>query len=295
MKSKIILIILIIPLKIYSAFKDPGWSARPLALGRAFVAISDDVNAILYNPAGLTQTYLNSTIFSYTKPHINFNDLGLNYYFLASNFKLKKHFFGIGFTELSSPIYKEDTIIFNYAYPVRLTSIGINIKWLSHKYILDKRSALDPLFAEKNSKSVMSFDSGILLKLNNFKFGFAVNDINSPDVGIKTEDKIFKTLKLGLSQSIFFDSKKIIYSIEAVKKKIYHYNVGIETWLFDEVLAIRFGTNGTKKSINEFSTGIGYIFNLTPKILLQISYAVVFPIQMRETYGTHRIAIEMKY
>ncbi len=38
-----------------AAFLDIGYGARPMGMGGAFVAISDDANAILHNPAGLAR------------------------------------------------------------------------------------------------------------------------------------------------------------------------------------------------------------------------------------------------
>ena len=32
---------------------DTGYGARPSALGKAFVALADDANALYYNPAGM--------------------------------------------------------------------------------------------------------------------------------------------------------------------------------------------------------------------------------------------------
>ena len=37
----------------FAAFDDIGIGARPLGMGGAFVAVSDDANAAIYNPAGL--------------------------------------------------------------------------------------------------------------------------------------------------------------------------------------------------------------------------------------------------
>src|SRR3989304_3979087 len=38
---------------VFASFEDLGGGARPIGMGNAFTAISNDSNAILYNPAGL--------------------------------------------------------------------------------------------------------------------------------------------------------------------------------------------------------------------------------------------------
>ena len=50
-----------------SAFVDIGFGARPLGMGHAFSAITDDANAILWNPAGIAEVEGFEGTVSYTK------------------------------------------------------------------------------------------------------------------------------------------------------------------------------------------------------------------------------------
>src|SRR6185369_5748341 len=50
-----------------AAFQDTGWGARPIGMGGAFTAISDDSNAPLYNPAGLVQVQWNEVSAMYSR------------------------------------------------------------------------------------------------------------------------------------------------------------------------------------------------------------------------------------
>src|SRR6185436_19321357 len=50
-----------------AAFEDTGWGARPVGMGGAFTAISDDSNAPLYNPAGLVQVQWNEVSAMYSR------------------------------------------------------------------------------------------------------------------------------------------------------------------------------------------------------------------------------------
>ena len=38
-----------------AAFADIGYGARPMGMGGAFLAIADDANAVMWNPAGLVR------------------------------------------------------------------------------------------------------------------------------------------------------------------------------------------------------------------------------------------------
>ena len=40
---------------LYSAFENPSSGARPYGMGNAFCGLADDIQAIFYNPAGITQ------------------------------------------------------------------------------------------------------------------------------------------------------------------------------------------------------------------------------------------------
>jgi hypothetical protein len=48
-----------------------GQGARPVGMGDAYTAISDDINAIFWNPAGLTQIEKTAYVFSYTSWLVN--------------------------------------------------------------------------------------------------------------------------------------------------------------------------------------------------------------------------------
>src|SRR5436305_1138881 len=50
-----------------AAFLDDGWGARPVGMGGAFTAISDDSNASLYNPAGIAQLQWNEFSATYAQ------------------------------------------------------------------------------------------------------------------------------------------------------------------------------------------------------------------------------------
>ena len=58
-------------------FPEPG--VRPVALGGAFVAVADDVNAIFYNPAGLAKIKKQQVQIT----HTDLFGLGIDYNYIA--------------------------------------------------------------------------------------------------------------------------------------------------------------------------------------------------------------------
>jgi hypothetical protein len=62
--------------------------ARAVSMGEAFVSISNDINAIFYNPAGLATIENKVVLFSYQKGLVDVNCGSLVYFFPIKDFKL---------------------------------------------------------------------------------------------------------------------------------------------------------------------------------------------------------------
>ncbi|MDI6641780.1 MAG: hypothetical protein QME68_05665, partial [Elusimicrobiota bacterium] len=192
----------------FGAFKDNGWGARPVGMGGAFTAVSDDVLAISYNPAGISQIKYFELNAMYAKLYTGLDavDLGMSY--AAFVYPARKiGSFGLNWANfVSAKQYREDTICLAYAKSIneivkqlfkrRLIpelSLGLNIKYLQHSYILDEHTVNDPVFTQGNSKSNMTVDLGlwsnpIPRQLHGLSVGLMLKNIIQPDVGLKTKD-----------------------------------------------------------------------------------------------------------
>ena len=179
---------------LYAAFRDAGWGARPSGMGGAFVAIADDHNAPMWNPAGIAQLETRELAFTYGRPYMglelktgerdttslslghisavtpipSFGALGVSY----ANF-------------LVSSLYQEDTFVLNYANSLHdkffksdhtELYVGFNAKVLRRAYSVDTETldrerdasanrSTSP-FNEPDSKSAVTFDFGVLAKIN---------------------------------------------------------------------------------------------------------------------------------
>lgn len=121
----------------YGGMKDIG--ARPLSMGGAYVAISDEVDAGYWNPSGLAQNDIFKEI---TFMHTNLFGLDeLPYSFLS--FAVPESKFGaFGLSTVSlgnSGYYSENTVILSYGKKVYSSSLlkvnlGTNLKYLSLTY-----------------------------------------------------------------------------------------------------------------------------------------------------------------
>lgn len=303
-----------------AAFKDIGWSARSAGMGGAFTAVSDDSSGILYNPAGLTQAESPEVNLMYAKLFAGLDevDLGLNYG--AFLFPTK----GMGTFALnwanftSANQYREDTVSLAYARSLNVLvkhylkrrlapeiSFGVNVKYLSHSYTLDKYAREDPVFDGGDSKAGVAVDCGIWSRpmpnmCPGLTTGLVFKNINEPDVGLKTEDIVPMEIRYGLAYKInkCRSVRNILTSIDVAyrnqewgsdKDKLNLY-FGMEAWAFNEILGFRLGGN-----YNELATGFSVMMPEKFNLNLKLDYAFLWPMKIKETLGTHRVSLTYRF
>ena len=135
---------------------DTGWGTRAGGMGNTFTAIANEPAATLWNPAGIAQLEMLETTFMYNKLFAGIDDVNLTQMFASGVYPTETGAFGFTITDFSLwGFYRENTISASYAndfaellklnFPVMA---GINLKYLTHSYILDDRTKNidDPVF-----------------------------------------------------------------------------------------------------------------------------------------------------
>ncbi|HCJ66787.1 MAG TPA: hypothetical protein DHV62_05530 [Elusimicrobia bacterium] len=116
-----------------SAFVNIGYGARPMGLGGAYTAVADDVNAILWNPAGLTQLTKRQVTFMQTK-QLNL----IPYSFAAYGQPVPWYnlFAGAGFIYSGDDALKETSLYISGARQlfIDFLNIGASFKYRSASY-----------------------------------------------------------------------------------------------------------------------------------------------------------------
>ena len=132
----------------FAAFKDPGFTARPCGMGRAFTAVADDINAAWYNPAGLGFLDEQWALFSYSMPYLDVDGVDM-----AMSYASYMYPFGSYGTSAvtwarfnTDGLYSEDIFILTHGYDFNYLFAGFNIKYLNRAVILDKRTLNDEVF-----------------------------------------------------------------------------------------------------------------------------------------------------
>ncbi|MFH0948653.1 MAG: UPF0164 family protein [Elusimicrobiota bacterium] len=302
------------------AFKDSGWGTRPVGMGGAFTAVADDASGILFNPAGLARLKQMELDFMYAKLYTGLDavDLGLNY--AAAVYPIRElGSFGLNWANfVSLERYREDTVTLAYAKSVndlakqcfkrRLVpeiSFGVNLKYLQHSYTLDKRTVDDPVFAQGNVKSGITADLGLLSRpipkcLPGLSVGLMLKNITQPDVGLKTKDIVPAEIRLGTAYKIkrFKSIKNILFALDgtyrnqewgSVEDKL-NLHLGTEAWFIDELLGLRLGGN-----YNEVAFGFSFRTKKKLVVDLQLDYALIWPLQIKETTGSHRLSLTYRF
>ncbi len=287
----------------FGAFLDKGWGVRPVSMGGAFTGVADDANAPLWNPAGICQIENHQLSFMYGKPYWGLDNVDLEYNYFSYLLPYSEFTaFGLSWTNFSSENqYNENTLNLSIAqklyFPV-LSSLsgdtielltGINIKRISHKYILDEDTEDDPVFSDKNSCSEYDLDVGVLAHYpNGLSMGVCVKHMLQPNIGMKDVDKVPMDMHLGLSKGFW---GKLLTALDvSYRDRICNYHIGLEGDVVSNKMVMRTGAN-----LREASIGFGYLYNLENGLKLSFDYAFMFPFKLEEKAGSHRVSLNMQF
>jgi len=300
---------------VHAAFLDPGFGARPLGLGGAYTALSDDSNGAMYNPAGLSYLSRPEAGFMYAKLFYGLDNVNLGLQYGSFVCPIKRYgSIGVSYSNfVSDSQYNEAMYILSYANSISKYldlsdpydfSVGVNLKYLAHSYVLDPYTVNDPVFASGNSKSNYAADlgvTGIILNTDseNFTLGVVAKNINRPDMGLLDQDIVPMEFRGGVAYTIsslgfaenFILSADCGYRNQTATASENNINLaaGAESWFFKKMLALRAGGNSTS-----YSVGCGFSKSVS-SILLKIDYSMVIPFYVQNTSGSQRLSISFGF
>ncbi len=278
---------------------------RPAGMGGAFSGVADDINALYWNPAGLSQVE-NVTINPAQVQHFenaNFNYVGLVYpldEMRSANIKdLGTLGFSISLFDLGEFIGRDETgdninnfkcqdRIINISYGKSVTdrlSLGINGKFIAQEI-------------ESYKAEGYAFDVGGLYNtsIDNFSFGFCIQNLGNKIKFIEAENSLPLNIKLGFAYKMF--NKNLILAMDINKpiNNFYRINTGAEWWLAN-VLALRIGYKSRYDLGDGISAGAGlsikqFDYSFMPVKEILFDYAFV-------PYGdlgyTHQVSLILKF
>lgn len=285
-----------------AAFVDVGLGARPVGLGRAFVALADDANAALYNPAGLAGMESTQLTSMYARLYPGIDDDKLHVGYLGAARPVSRiGTLGLGVTNLWADLYSENVFIFSYGRPINeRLSVGANLKlmrWSAEGYT-------DPETGQSESGlswSGLAVDLGGLYRVDTgllgadgVQLGLALFNINQPSAAENGSDDA--KIPLGIEGGLVYmkNNFKLLlsYSRRDDKSRLH---IGQETELWNQrsplgmaSFSIRAGgfTLLSEGDGGELDFGCGFAVR---KAL--IDYAYVYPLALKDAGGCHKISI----
>lgn len=290
---------------VFPSFDEFSPGVRPAALGGAFTAISDDANAVFYNPAGLYRVEKNEFLASYGRLYFGLDDdsnIGTSLISYVNPFG-KYGTAGLGIYSLSlSGLYSEKMISFSYGLRiVPKLGFGLTMKSLSHKYGSDDYTenaidnsgtplgTADPIFSDGKSRAKLSGDFGIFYRPDSkYNLGFTMQNINSPDLGLKETDKVEKTYRTGFG----YAPKTANMSIEILSKSgDTNITSGFEKYFSQKTFALRGSLTFGSRDLRRLTLGLG----LNQKNY-KLDYVFLYPlVGINDTYGTHNVSVSVLF
>jgi len=298
------------------AFQENLWGARPAGLAGAFTALADDANAPVYNPAGISQIEHNELTIMYAQLYSGLtlfagdsgqtSSLNLGYFSYVPDIKkLNPNIgsFGISWANFSaSNVATENTFTLTWAHQVPFLQLGhsdvffgTNVNYFRHSFVLDSRTQSDPVFANGNTAGAFGMDLGLLVRPNfdllpRLKLGLDLKNINEPDVGLASPDRIPREVHFGIA----YQDEEIPYFTPTVdfstRAGVTSMAGGWEGWFAHNTLGARFGAN-----TDEFGGGLSLQYPFFGKMILRLDYSILAPFQVQGSNGTQRISLSVNF
>jgi len=278
-------------------FDNLGYSARPVALGGAYIAIADDPSAVFYNPAGLPQLRSLSVSTMYSRLFPGVEDDNLNLFALSAAMPVSIiGTFGVGGTFFNTNLWKESMFIASYGRTIYAGfSIGGSVKVLQW-------SAAAPPGESSLSYIGLSFDAGAHCVLNNIfegndlRLGVVLRDITQPSIAKNGASDAKLPLKVDVGAAYISTTYNYLIAVSLSKEADdIKLRGGAElVGLSGEILGnpsaflLRVGGAGiiNNKTQGELNGGFG--INLGS---LNIDYAYVYYFEISNLGGSHKISL----
>ena len=239
--NKYIISFLFIIFLIHSADLHAG--GRPMALGNAYIAISNDVWAIYHNVSGLAELSDYQLSVSYTPAR--FGIIELSEVTFAGGVPFSWGVLGFSAHRFGFELYREYTGTVAYSSFIDQFNYGIAVNY--HNVSIENYG----------SAGTLSFDVGFLINLlEDLRYGIAFHNINSATIG-RSRVKLPQVFLTGVS---YFAGSGMTLSMDYQKelKMPSSFNFGIEYCVM-ELISLRVGMV-SEPSIFTGGLGLNYQF-----------------------------------
>lgn len=265
-------------------------STRASAFSGAFTAVSDDENAIFYNPAGLVNMRMAAVALNHTQW---FEDITFENIILAYNFD-KRLGVGLSVSHMRMPPIQGKDYLGQSTGDISVSStiftLGLGYKLHRSFYIgLGVKYFMDNLGSYRANG--LAVDAGVYMytALRGLTWGFSVQNLGSPIRYDMANEPLPLTFRTGLAYKLF--SRLVRLAVDVVKPidRDYYINAGME-FTYNEIFSIRMG--------NQFSTQNEFTFQPTAGAGLNINkrYIIDYTFYNHVYLGiTHKVGFTLRF
>jgi hypothetical protein len=244
-----------------AAFQNGFRSVRSSALGGIPIGERGDASALFQNPAGMAGMRATEAYFTYSSMLNRLNGVeGFSTGFMSVGIPNRIGTLGLGLGIFNAAsLIKERTLSLGFAKSFHKGwQAGFALKQLHHSYAAagDSLAENDPVFNNGYSKSALSVDAGMIVPLGKIlQLGVSIKDMNEPNVGLVTEDRVPRQIQAGAALNAWgikttgnlsFLHRSYSNAPSAVPA------FGIEKGMYGDRFALRMGMNAS-----EWTTGFG--------------------------------------
>lgn len=236
--GRIVFLLLASHLLAFGGFEQTEAGARPASMGGAYIGLANDVWAIFYNVAGLSDLKSREASFFYTPGQFGLSELRRST--LAIGFPTRFGIFGLAARRYGFDLYHEVTWTASYAREVSGLSVGVNLNY--HTVSIQNYG----------SSGTIGIDVGVLLKLSrHVQWGIAAKNVNSPTIG-ESGEPLPQTFSAGIA---YLPTPRFSLTLDYVKETNFDPSTkfGFEYRVIDAV-ALR---GGVSDRPSEYAGGIG--------------------------------------
>jgi len=295
-----------------AAFDDIGIGARPLGMGGAFVAVADDANASMFNPAGLGYMTAPEAGFTHVRMFsgvVDYNYAGIIIP-LGGAGSLGASFGALG---EESGIYSERKVSFSYSKKVVETlSLGASLKMLYTGFDSDNMWVSENPYFVETGASGFTLDIGLLaMPVPGLSVGLSGEDLIPADISISEteEEKVPMNLRAGVAyrlssvaanaqqQALKEVLETTLISVEGAFRKereasAIKARIGVEAWFAKQVVGLRAGYRMKKVDETSSSAAVGGSIRIPiTDLKIQLDYALqIFGADIEDKLA-HRISV----
>jgi hypothetical protein len=224
-------------------FEQTEAGARPASMGGAYIGLANDVWAIFYNVAGLSDLSSREVSFFYTPGQFGLSELTRST--LAIGFPTRLGVFGLAARRYGFDLYHEVTWTASYANRVSGLSVGVNLNY--HTVSIQNYG----------SSGAVGIDVGVLLGFSrHVRWGVAAKNVNSPTIG-ESGEPLPQTFSAGIA---YLPTQSLSLTLDYVKETNFDPSsrFGFEYRIIDAV-ALR---GGVSDRPSEYAGGIGIQYGI---------------------------------